>query len=144
MNRTIAVVAAVAILMALTITQTCAARLSCPESAAHDVWMADFLLLRVRCPAGGFTAEQRANAIEMRVNNLLILGGFDLCSVEVLKSGNDVLLYANGQLLVTVDPCTAMVNDTTPEQLAEVWAERLRTIYPQVVPRKPLLRPQSG
>ncbi len=136
MNRTIAVVAAVAILMALAVTQTCA--------AVHDVCMADFLLLRIRCPAGGFTAEQRADAVEMRANNLLMLGGFDLSTVEVRESGDDVVLYANGQLLVTVDPCTALANNTTPEQLAEVWAQRLRTIYPQVVPKKPLLKRPSG
>ena len=136
MNRTIAVVAAVAILMALAVTQTCA--------AVQDVYMADFLLLRIRCPAGGFTAQQRADAVEMRVNNLLRLGGFDLSTIEVRKSGDDMVLYANGQLLVTVDPCTALANNTTPEQLAEVWAQRLRTIYPQVVPKKPLMKRPSG
>ncbi len=159
MSRTIAVAAAVAILMALAVTQTCAVRLSSPKSvrlpatssvetsspksAVHDVWMADFLLLRVRCPAGGYTVQQRANAIEMRANNLLKLGGFDLATVKVWKSGNDALLYANGQLLVTVDPCTAMANDTTPERLANLWAQRLRTIYPKVVPEKPLLKRPS-
>ena len=112
-----------------------------------EVMMAGFLLLRVRCPAAGYSIEQRADAIQRRANDLLVLDGIDLSSIRIEKSGSDALVYAGGKLLVTVDPCTARANKTTPELLARIWAARLRGIYPEVVPKRPKAqtsRPASG
>lgn len=99
--------------------------------------MVDFLLLRVRCPAAGYSVAERAEAIQHRVNDLLVLGGIDLDTVQVQMAGKDAVIYANGKVLVTVDECTARANSTTPEGLATVWANRFRDIYPRVVPTAP-------
>ena len=136
MNRTIVVAVAAAVL-------TMMASSACMAESV-DVMMADFLLLRVRCPAGGYTAEERATQIQARANALLVLDGFDLSTIKVEKVGTDAILYAGGELLVTVDECTARANKTTPERLANVWADRLRTIYPKVVPKKPLTQSGGG
>ena len=39
-----------------------------------EVWLTNFLLLRIRCAAGGCSAEQRADTIQQRANDLLALG----------------------------------------------------------------------
>ena len=136
MRRTIAVAMAAAVLTMM-VSSGCFA-------AAVDVMMADFLLLRMRCPAGGYTVEERASEVEARANILLVLDGFDLSTIRVETVGADTVLYAGGRLLVTVDECTARANDTTPQRLADLWAERLRKIYPQVVPKKPLTQARPG
>lgn len=134
MNKLIATVAAILILGAIT-----------PVLAAEpgDIMMVGFLWMRVRCPAAGYTAQQRVDTIQARVNDLLVIGGIDLSTVKVVPEGRDASIYANGKLLVTVDECTARANQTTPILLANVWANRFKEIYPQVVPKLPEVAPQQ-
>lgn len=106
-------------------------------AASGDVMIANFLFLRMRCPAGGYTAEQRADAIQTRANELLTLDGLDLSTVTVSKVGKEAAIYAGGRLLVTVHECDARANKTTPMKLAQIWADRFREIYPSVVPIRP-------
>ena len=110
-----------------------------PAFAAEegDVMMADFLLLRIRCPVAGYTIAQRADAVQRRANDLLVLGGIDLSTVHTQRIGWDVAIYAGGKLLVTVSECDARVNLTTVDGLARKWASRFREIYPKVVPKAP-------
>ena len=123
---------AIAAVVVLTVLVTAGA-----FAAEGDVRMVGSLWLRVRCPSSGYSIAERADAIETRVNDLLVLGGFDLSTVQVKRVGADAIIYADGRLLATVNWCDARANHTTPMNLAKVWADKFREIYPQVVPVRP-------
>lgn len=108
-----------------------------------NVMMGGYLLLRLRCPAGGLSAPQRVEAVQRRVDALLSLGQATAPPTSVAMVGNSAALYAGNQLIVTVDPCDARANGTTPEALARVWGERFRTIYPAASPVKPGVGPPA-
>ena len=100
-----------------------------------DVMMVGFLLFRVRYPSPTMTVEQRADAIQARVNDLLFIGGVDLSTLRIEMVGKDAAIYVADKLLVTVDEPTARANKTTPMQLARVWADRFIAAYPEAVPK---------
>ncbi len=100
----------------------------------HYVMMANQLLLRIRCSASGYTAQERASAVQNRVNDLIIPGGIDLKTVQIKTYRNTTAIYAGGKLLVTVSECDARVNHTTVDKLARRWAARFKAIYPQIIP----------
>lgn len=104
--------------------------------ATRDIWLGGHFLLRVRTGAGGYSADERVNAIQLRANNLLQLGR-NISSFTVKKSGNDANIYADNELFMTVSPADAAANGTTVVGLARVWAQRLRTIYPDAKTRRP-------
>lgn len=128
MNK-LMVIAVVAVLMIVSAVSAFA--------ADGDVMIANFLFLRIRCAAGGYTIEQRADAIQARANELLTLDGIDLSTVTVSKVGTEAVIYVGDMVLVTVHECDARANKTTPEKLANIWANRFREIYPNVVPKLP-------
>jgi hypothetical protein len=101
-----------------------------------EVYLGGFLLLRIRCAAGGYTVDQRVSALQMRANDLLELGK-RTSAVTVKRSGADACIYADRTLFLTVTSADAQANGTTPESLANTWAQRLRTILPQATPEKP-------
>lgn len=99
-------------------------------AAPGDIWLSDFFLFRVRTAASGFTLEQRANEIQIRANDLL-QNERQIPPVTLAKVGNDVNIYAGCRLFVTVTPADAAVNGTNVDQLAEMWAQRLRMTLPR-------------
>lgn len=106
------------------------------SQTARDVKIGSFLLLRVRVPAGGYSINERAVALQNRANDLL-KGGKQSIGVSVKPAGHDVNIYADGHFFMTVGPGDAKANRTTPEKLAKMWAERIRVIYLQATPNKP-------
>ena len=119
---------------------TCAFLLLCALIAfgqEADVKLAGYTLFRMRCPSAGYSISERAAAIQRRANDLLTAEGIDLSTVKVVPIGNEAAIYVAGNLLVTVDNCTAKANGTTPIKLANIWADRLKKIYPVVVPKNP-------
>jgi len=102
----------------------------------QEVRIGSFVLLRIRCAAGGYSIAERANAIQMRANNLL-RGGKEYGKVTVKKSGKDANIYVDGTFFMTVGPGDARANHTTPMKLANIWAERLRVMLPKSTPDKP-------
>lgn len=123
----------------ITILTIILASLACSfawSEGTRDVVLGDYLLLRVRCAAGGFTIEERVNALQLRANNLL-KGGKEYSSVTVRKDGKDSNIYVDKIFFMTVTSADAKANGTTSEKLANIWAERLRTILPQSTPDKP-------
>ena len=101
-----------------------------------EVWLGNSLVLRVRCPAAGYTIDQRVNALQLRANDLLEAGK-DIPTITVRKSGKDASVYAGDKLFVTVTTADAQANGTTTQKLANIWAARLRTILPGIVTDKP-------
>ncbi len=98
-----------------------------------EVWLTNFLLLRIRCAAGGCSVEQRADAIQQRANDLLALGK-GIPQVTVKKTGADANIYTNKCLFMTVTAADGKAANTTAVKLANTWAQRLRTILPQATP----------
>jgi hypothetical protein len=132
MNRNITMVA-VATLVAIM------ALLVCSTVWAQDnrqVWLGNSLLLRVRTAAGGYTIEQRVEAIQRRANALLEKG-MSIPKVAVRKSGASANIYAGNTLFMTVTPADGRTNGTTSMKLANIWAGRLRDILPRITMDKP-------
>lgn len=112
---------------------TCSIALS---EGTHEVRLGDYLLLRVRCAAGGYTIDERVNALQLRSNDLLI-DGRNISTFTVRKAGTDSNIYADNTFFMTVGPADAKANGTTSEKLANIWAERLRSVYPLSTADKP-------
>jgi len=92
------------------------------------------VVMRIRTGAGGFTAEQRADAVRARLAPILGFTGLKAADVTVRQSrpGQDAAIYVRDHLLITVDRTLAAANGDTPQGLARVWAEKLRTVLPRV------------
>lgn len=129
MIRILATLSALVLLVGL----TCSIALSQQDGT---VYLGGFMLLRMRTPAGGFSAEQRAAALQMRANALLQLGK-GIPRVTTVRTGKDVNIFTDRNLFVTVTQADARANHTTTDKLAAIWASRLRTILPQATPEKP-------
>ncbi len=124
----------ITVLTILLAALTCCAAWS---NEPREVRLGDFLLLRVRCPAAGFTIDQRADAIQQRANDLLRAGKTSI-ALNITVSGNDTIIYTDGILFATVTPADATANGTpNTQELAFTWAERLRTRFPKSTPWKP-------
>jgi hypothetical protein len=102
----------------------------------REVRIGDYLLLRVRCAAGGYTIDERVAALQQRANNLL-KGGKEYSTFSVRKFGKCANIYAEDVSFMTVTPGDAKANNTTPMKLAKIWAARLRNLFPKSTPDKP-------
>lgn len=123
----------------ITVVTILLATLACSvawSEGTREVRLGNYLLLRVRCAAGGYTIDERVNALQLRANNLL-KAGKEYSTFTVRKAGNDFNIYAEDVFFMTVTPADAQANGTTSELLANIWAERLRTIFPKSTPDKP-------
>jgi len=123
----------------VTLFTTLLTTLACLASwseGTREVRLGDYLLLRVRCAAGGYTIEERVNALQLRANNLL-KSGKQYSSFTVRQSGKDCNIYVDDTFFMTVGPADAEANGTTTEKLANTWASRLRSIFPKSTPEKP-------
>ncbi len=106
------------------------------SEGTREVRLGDFLLLRVRCAAGGYTIDERVNALQLRANDLLRAKKTTItCSVRM--SGADANIYTDDKFFMTVTPADGKANGTTAEKLANTWAQRLRTVFPKSTPDKP-------
>lgn len=106
------------------------------QSSSGEVYLAGFMLLRIRCGAGPYTLEDRVSKLQHRANDLLELGKH-VTAFTVKKTGSDVAIYADKDIFLTVAPGDAKANGTTVGSLAQTWAQRIREIYPQATPEKP-------
>lgn len=87
-------------------------------------------IMRVRFAAGGFSVEQRAAAIQERVNKLLGQGPILPAEITVEDRGLDAVVLVKGQLLFTADTSTARFNQATTRELANHWADGMRRVLP--------------
>lgn len=96
-----------------------------------DVLVGQDVVLRIRYPAGGYTVEQRADAVMQRINNLLGARPFSPSDVTVAHRNGEWVVLIGNELIITADSATAKYNHTTPQQLAEIWANNLRVAIPK-------------
>jgi hypothetical protein len=89
-------------------------------------------IMRFRVGAGGYTAHQRAVATQERLNKLLGEGPIYASDIVTQMSGLDAVVLVKDQLLFTADAQTAAINDATPIDLANAWADNMRKILPEL------------
>jgi hypothetical protein len=94
------------------------------------------MIMRVRIGGGGYTPEQRASQIQERVNRILSSGPVLANDITVGQWQGETAVLVKGRLLFTADWQTARFNRTTPQLLAEQWAERMRGVLPTLTAAK--------
>jgi hypothetical protein len=110
--------------------------LSNDKSTATAVILGGTPIMRFRNSAGGYSPEQRALETQDRLNDILSTGPIAPSDITTdLVDGEGVVLV-KGQLLFTADSETAFVNDSTPLELANIWADRMRGILPELTAAK--------
>jgi uncharacterized protein with FMN-binding domain len=93
------------------------------------------ILMRIRTAAGGYTAEQRAAAVQDRLQAILSTENLTPADIVVKQTRRyqDASIYVRDRLLITVDRKLAQANgNNEPGALAAQWAERMRSILPTV------------
>ena len=96
-----------------------------------DVSIGDETVLRIRFAAGGYTVEQRTDAVTRRINNILGSAPFSPEDVKVARQNGEWVVLIGNKLIITADQNTAAYNKSTPEQLANMWAANLRRVIPK-------------
>jgi hypothetical protein len=99
-------------------------------SNANAVFVGGTPIMRVRVGADGYTPDQRASRIQERLNKLLGQGPIIDSDITIQPMGLDAVVLVKGQLLFTADSATARFNTTTPMDLANTWANRLKSVLP--------------
>ncbi len=105
------------------------------ETPPGTVTYSGQILMRIRTGAGGYTAEQRAAAVQDRLQAILSTENLtpEDITVKQARRYQDASIYVRDRLLITVDRKLAQANgNNEPGALAAQWAERMRTILPTV------------
>jgi hypothetical protein len=100
------------------------------RSTATAVFLGGTPIMRFHVAAGGFSAAERADATQQRLNKLLGEGPIYASDITVEPQGEDAVVLVKGQLMFTADSATAEYNTCTPIQLANIWADNLRQVLP--------------
>jgi hypothetical protein len=113
---------------------------SAKEHPSDTVTYSGQILMRIRTGAGGYTAEQRASAVQDRLQDILSTENMtpEDITVKQIRPYQDATIYVRGRLLITVDQKLSQANgNNDPGALAAQWAERMRTILPTVSVKQP-------
>ena len=103
---------------------------------ANAVFIGGTPIMRVRVAAAGYTTEQRASAIQERLNRILAHGPTLPSDITVSPIGTEAVVRVKGRLLFTADMATAHYNKATPLALANQWADHLRAVLPGLTQAK--------
>jgi hypothetical protein len=106
-------------------------------STSNAVFVGGTPIMRVRVPAGGYTPEQRASHIQLRLND--ILGHGPIAPSDITTDpigGGEYAVDVKGHLLFTADRATARFNGSTPQDLASQWADNMRQVLPALTAPK--------
>lgn len=100
------------------------------DSTRDAVILGGTPIMRFRVGAGGFTPHERAMETQARLNRLLGEGPIYASDITTEAFGQDAVVLVKDQLLFTADAQTAAINDATPMDLANMWADNMRRILP--------------
>jgi hypothetical protein len=89
-----------------------------------DVLVDGQVIFRIRTSSGGLNPYQRAQVVAERLGQLMSESLKPGSITTGRVNGQDVVM-ANNQVIVTADPAHARINNTTPMQLSNLWAQRL-------------------
>lgn len=106
------------------------------HSNGNAVFVGGTPIMRVRVAAAGYTPEQRAAAIQERLNDILAHGPVRPADITVAVQGGDAVVRVKGRLLFTADSATARFNQATPLVLANQWAQNMRAVLPGLTQAK--------
>lgn len=112
------------------------AALAQSPSNATAVFVGGTPIMRVRVASAGFTPEQRASAIQERLNEILAHGPIHPSDIVAGPLGSEAVVRVKGQLLFTADSATAKFNQATPMALASQWAQNMRAVLPGLTQAK--------
>jgi hypothetical protein len=108
-----------------------------PATATSNVvFVGGTVILRVQVGGRGMTPAQRAEEIQARLNQLLGAGPIAATDITVEPFGNEAAVRVKGKLLFTADWATARFNHSTPMDLANRWAENMRSVLPGLTQAK--------
>jgi len=82
------------------------------------------VVFRIRTAAGGYSPVQRAQMVADRLA-LLMGDSLDPEDITTGRANDQYVVLAEGEVVITADPAHARLNQTTPVQLSELWAQRL-------------------
>jgi hypothetical protein len=105
-------------------------------STANAVFIGGTPIMRVRVAAAGYSTEQRASAIQERLNRILAHGPILPSDITVSPLGTEAVVRVKGHLLFTADMATAHYNEATPLELANQWAGHMRAVLPGLTQAK--------
>ncbi|MHB1457353.1 MAG: hypothetical protein ACYC0V_10615 [Armatimonadota bacterium] len=101
-----------------------------------EVIIGQQLILRIRFAAGGYSIQQRADAVTVRLNEYLGVKPFNPSMVKVANVNGEYCVMIGSDLIITADKDTARYNQATPKQLAEMWASNIRRVLPKAKAEK--------
>ena len=105
-------------------------------SNASAVFIGGTPIMRVRVAAAGYSPEQRATAIQERLNRILAHGPIHSSDIIASAQGAEAVVRVKGRLLFTADMATARYNQATPLELANQWADHMRAVLPGLTEAK--------
>ena len=105
-------------------------------SNANAVFIGGTPIMRVRVAAAGYSPEQRASAIQERLNRVLAHGPIHPSDITASAQGAEAVVRVKGRLLFTADMATARYNQATPLELANQWADHMRAVLPGLTQAK--------
>jgi len=106
------------------------------QEGPQEVAVDNYLFLRIRTPAAGFTMDQRRILLDQRMVNILSYEDAGHPNVWVGNIRGKPTIYVGKTQLITVYPRDAGANKTTSEWLAAHWAERVRVGLKKVGPAR--------
>ncbi|MFQ5810226.1 MAG: hypothetical protein ACE5JM_11460 [Armatimonadota bacterium] len=106
-----------------------------------EISVNNYLFLRIRTPAAGFTVDQRRVLLEQRLTEIFSNENTRQPDVRVGNIRGKPTIYVGETQLITVYPRDADANKTTMERLAAHWAKRLRIGIAHVGPVRSLKPP---
>lgn len=77
--------------------------------------------------AGGLSNEARAQAIQRNLDNAIVAVQGHSANVNIVTVNGAPVITLGGYHVITVDSNTAKTMHTTPQALANMWAQNLRT-----------------
>jgi hypothetical protein len=105
-------------------------------SNTNAVFVGGTPIMRVRIAAAGYSIEQRASAIQERLNRILAHRPILPSDITVSPLGAEAVVRVQGRLLFTADMATARYNQATPLELANQWADHMRAVLPGLTQAK--------
>lgn len=104
-------------------------------SNANAVFVGGTSIMRVTTASGGYSPQQRATAIQARLNRILALAPIHPSDVTVTQ-GMPPTVCVKGHLFFTADQASAQADHVTPMALANQLASRLKTVLPSLTKAK--------
>lgn len=117
-----------------------AAQSPAPSAAAANaarLTLGGITVLQFRAAAGGFSPAERRSYLQSRVIEILSHPELRPDDVHVVPGpgGHSAIVMVGPRLFVTATEADARANQSTPEQLAQTWADNFRRAFAAAQPR---------